>query len=152
MMGSNIKKTHPMVLIAATAMTVFSLIGSAVITGLIPVKHTYRPDLAQQLITDPNAAMVISSTLNQKMDNLRNGDQQQATSACRDCGIVVAIHSFENSVNSRYNKAEENMVEATYLIKVKMDNGRFHIVTQHSTPRCAVGDNVRLRSGRLVSA
>ena len=151
MMGSNIKKTHPMVLVAATAMTVFSLIGSAAITGLIPVKHTYRPDLAQQLITDPNAAMVISSTLNQRMDNLRN-DGQQATLACRDCGIVVAIHSFENNMNSRYHKAEENIAEATYLIKVKMDNGRFHIVTQHSTPRCAVGDNVKLRSGRLVSA
>lgn len=151
MMGSNIKKTHPMVLVAATAMTVFSLIGSAAITGLIPVKHTYRPDLAQQLITDPNAAMVISSTLNQRMDNLRNNDQQAAL-ACRDCGIVVAIHSFENNMNSRYNRAEKDIVESTYLIKVKMDNGRFHIVTQHSTPRCAVGDNVRLRSGRLVSA
>lgn len=140
-----------MVLVTATTMTVFSLIGSAAITGLIPVKHTYRPDLAQQLITDPSAAMVISSTLNKRMENLRN-DDRQTTPACWDCGIVIAIHSFENNMNSRYNRAEENTAGATYLIKVKMDSGRFHIVTQHSTPRCAVGDNVRLRSGRLISA
>ena len=84
MMGSNIKKTHPMVLVTATTMTVFSLIGSAAITGLIPVKHTYRPDLAQQLITDPSAAMVISSTLNKRMENLRNDDRQTTPPCNKD--------------------------------------------------------------------
>ena len=33
---NHLRKTHPMVLIAAIALTVFSLIGSAAITGLIP--------------------------------------------------------------------------------------------------------------------
>lgn len=33
---NHLRKTHPMVLIAAIALTIFSLIGSAAITGLIP--------------------------------------------------------------------------------------------------------------------
>ena len=33
---NNLRKTHPMVLIAAVALTMFSLLGSAAITGLIP--------------------------------------------------------------------------------------------------------------------
>lgn len=33
---NHLRKTHPMVLIAAIALTIFSLVGSAAITGLIP--------------------------------------------------------------------------------------------------------------------
>jgi len=32
-------RTHPIVLIAATGLTIFSILGSAAITGLLPVKH-----------------------------------------------------------------------------------------------------------------
>lgn len=148
-MGSNIKKTHPMVLVAATAMTIFSLVGSAAITGLIPVAHTYRPDLAQELITDPNAAMVISNTLNQGMENSRESEPVRST--CTDCGIIVSIRSFENNMADSY-KMNEKVAGATYLIKVKMGDGHFHTITQYSMPRYSVGDNVKLKSGRLVSA
>ena len=37
---NQLRKTHPMVLIAAIALTIFSLIGSAAITGLIPSAPT----------------------------------------------------------------------------------------------------------------
>lgn len=37
---NHLRKTHPMVLIAAIALTIFSLIGSAAITGLIPSAPT----------------------------------------------------------------------------------------------------------------
>jgi hypothetical protein len=33
---NHLRKTHPMVLIAAIALTIFSVVGSAAITGLIP--------------------------------------------------------------------------------------------------------------------
>lgn len=33
---NHLRKTHPMVLIAAIALTIFSLVGSAAISGLIP--------------------------------------------------------------------------------------------------------------------
>jgi|GEM_PF-6104896 len=34
------RKTHPMVLVAATGLTIFSILGSAAITGLIPHTHS----------------------------------------------------------------------------------------------------------------
>jgi len=148
-MQSNIKKTHPMVLVAATALTIFSLVGSAAITGLIPVAHTYRPDLAQELITDPNAAMVISNTLNQAKERSPR-ENGASLGTCADCGIVVSIRSFENKMKNY--QVSEKTSEATYLIKIKMGNGLLHTITQYSTPRYSVGDNVRLKSGRLVSA
>jgi len=46
---NHLRKTHPMVLIAAIALTIFSLVGSAAITGLIPsaphaeVQHRTMP-------------------------------------------------------------------------------------------------------------
>ncbi|MCB5191732.1 hypothetical protein LG198_13415 [Methylobacillus arboreus] len=149
-MASNIKKTHPMVLVAATALTVFSLVGSAAITGLIPVSHTYRPDLAQELITDPNAAMVISNTLNQEMDN-HVSDARQISISCNECGTIVSIRPLEERM-SAVHKVDQQATAATYIIKVKMGNGSFHTITQDSTPHHSVGDMVKLRSGRLVNA
>ena len=43
-MNASTRKTHPMVLIAATALTVFSILGSAMITGLIPSARSERVD------------------------------------------------------------------------------------------------------------
>ncbi|HSH72507.1 MAG TPA: hypothetical protein VK974_05550 [Methylophilaceae bacterium] len=39
------RKTHPMVLVAATGLTIFSILGSAAITGLIPTTHYERSDM-----------------------------------------------------------------------------------------------------------
>ena len=48
--------THPMLLIAAVALTLFSVLGSAVMTGLIPLEH-YRQALVQILTDDTEAAL-----------------------------------------------------------------------------------------------
>ena len=38
-------RTHPIVLIAATGLTIFSILGSAAITGLLPVNHQSQGEL-----------------------------------------------------------------------------------------------------------
>ena len=48
--------THPMLLIAAVALTLFSVLGSAVMTGLIPLEH-YKQALVQILTDDTGAAL-----------------------------------------------------------------------------------------------
>ncbi len=52
MQTNNLRKTHPMVLIAAVAITIFSLLGSAVITGLIPTAHSERQSAATEQSMD----------------------------------------------------------------------------------------------------
>lgn len=153
-MARNIKKTHPMVLVAATALTVFSLLGSAAITGLLPTVHTYRPDLAQELISDPNAAMVINSATQQRFNVT---PQAPAIKTCNECGTIVSIRALEDDIANVYeidrDRAQHapKLGHATYIIKVKMDNGSLHTVTQNKAPRLTVGDLVKLKSGHLVN-
>ncbi|SNR75597.1 hypothetical protein SAMN05192560_0903 [Methylobacillus rhizosphaerae] len=127
-----------MVLVAATVLTVFSVLGSAVVTSLTPARH----DLAQMPLTDPNAASVISNTLN---------SQGSTTIACTECGTIISINEIDDNTNDVSN-AERKLLSTTYIIKVKMRNGSLQTVTQYNTPRHAVGDAVRLQSGRLVNA
>lgn len=126
-----------MVLVAATVLTVFSVLGSAVVTSLNPARH----DLAQMPLTDPNAASVISNTLN----------PQGSTTGCTECGTIIAINEIEDNTNEVSN-VERKLLSTTYIIKVKMSNGSLQTVTQYSMPRHVVGDAVRLQSGRLVKA
>lgn len=153
-MASNIRKTHPMVLVAATALTVFSLLGSAAITGLLPTVHTYRPDLAQELISDPNAAMVINSAVKKRL-NLT--PQAHTINTCHDCGTIVSIRALADDIANVYKIDRDSMNRnptigsATYIIKVKMENGSLHTVTQNKAPRLTVGDLVKLKSGHLVN-
>lgn len=150
-MASNIKKTHPMVLVAATALTVFSLLGSAAITGLLPNVHTYRPDLAQELISDPNSAMVINSAVEK---NFKLAPQTHAIKTCNECGTIVSIRALEDDIANVYEidrDADHKVSNATYIIKVKMGNGSLQTVTQNKAPRLTVGDLVKLKSGHLVN-
>ncbi|MPS48110.1 hypothetical protein [Methylobacillus sp.] len=151
MMGSNTKKTHPMVLVAATAMTIFSLVGSAAMTGLLPVAHTYRPDLAQELITDPNAAMVISNILTQ---DTNEAGKNESTHTCLECGTIISIRSFTSHTNNSdaYHINDKTAEGATYIIKVRMSDGHLYTFTQYNMPHYSVGDSVKLKSGRLVNA
>ena len=141
-----------MVLVAATALTIFSLLGSAAITGLIPTAHSYRPDLAQELMTETNATMAVGETINNRMSSgtsnkeLSNPQQQKA---CKDCGTIISIRSFDSEIDQLYSAENANIA---YLIKVKMGNGNLNTVMQYSKPRYSVGDQVKLRSGKLVSA
>lgn len=49
------QKTHPMVLVAAVALTIFSLLGSAAITGLLPEIPTGKKEIV--LIPPPETGV-----------------------------------------------------------------------------------------------
>jgi len=67
------RKTHPMVLVAATGLTIFSILGSAAITGLIPTTHYEKGEVTADktmilTLPEPGALPLItpepSKTLN----------------------------------------------------------------------------------------
>lgn len=69
------KKTHPLVLVAATGLTIFSILGSAAITGLIPVQHNVRDDFTADktpILTVPALEATPTMQLNQTK-NSRSG-------------------------------------------------------------------------------
>ena len=59
-------RTHPIVLIAAAGLTVFSILGSAAITGLIPVNHAntneYGGILSEKAVILPLPSPEVSRT------------------------------------------------------------------------------------------
>ena len=93
--NNNIRKTHPMVLVAAVALTIFSLLGSAAITGLIPTAHSERDSnpVAEAPPGSPGHATGIDrfNTRTAQAD----APKHAAASSCSHCGRIVSIRAVE---------------------------------------------------------
>lgn len=169
------RKTHPMVLVAATALTIFSLLGSAAITGLIPTVPYAKQGLLQDMTDDKasnHAANFESKVPENKSDTQRqsannqtliNADNETLNQAqaenklCQDCGVIISIKSIDqvaSDLGGNFIAGDKDKVAAktAYLIKVRMENGGYRLVTQYSQPQHGIGDIVKLDSNQLVSA
>ncbi len=152
----NVRKTHPMVLIAAVAITVFSLLGSAVITGLIPGLHTEKQGAMEPSTIGSEAATAViqSAPINKSeskdpyITNYKSRIQPHPSkptsktdknAACGSCGKVVSISLAEQEGDG-------------FMIKVRMQNGSYRTITQYSEPHLRVGDHVNLISKELIMA
>jgi len=173
------RKTHPMVLVAATALTIFSLLGSAAITGLIPTVPYAKQGLLQDINENKpgNHTANFENNFDKKapinsteaktpsvsnqgligVDDSKTNQSLSDTKLCHDCGVIISIKSI-NQVNSdlagNLMSGEKDIVNAktAYLIKVRMENGGYRLVTQYSQPQHSIGDIVKLDSNELVSA
>lgn len=106
-----LRKTHPMVLIAAVALTIFSLLGSAAITGLIPSAYSEKQDTPQSLsdgsgATNNEQAKPGPGNTGNVPENGKskagahssqpNSAQDSAKAiACNNCGTIVSIRAVE---------------------------------------------------------
>jgi hypothetical protein len=164
-----------MVLIAATALTIFSLLGSAAITGLIPTVPYAKQGLLQDISENvPSRHSVnsekkapqssesskLSVANNQELlstDDLKKNHAQSETKLCQDCGVIISIKlieqasgTFSGNVINHVNDSASN--HTAYLIKVQMENGGYRLITQYSLPQHSIGDIVKLNSNQLVNA
>jgi outer membrane lipoprotein SlyB len=100
-----LRKTHPMVLIAAIALTIFSVLGSAAITGLIPSAHSEKTEMAQPSVTNGGESPTAPST-NRQIKNAHHNDSFKSqfgpsasnsnkAVACSNCGVIVSIRAVE---------------------------------------------------------
>lgn len=104
-----------MVLIAAVAVTIFSLLGSAAITGLIPSAHSERQDVATSLTDNTDLIQADRSVNIDRQDNktasgtARNMvgnksptpaqhsmDSIDKSPACTNCGTIVSIRTLQH--------------------------------------------------------
>ena len=137
---NNLRKTHQMVLIAAVALTMFSLLGSAAITGLIP-SVSGKEDL-QAMDEQGTADENTSTSANPTPSTKRNSAGSQVA-VCTSCGTIVAILAMEGQISNTSGDKEIRMAPA-YQIKLRMHNGTYQTITQHSRPQYLVGDVIRL--------
>lgn len=198
---SALRKTHPLVLVAAGALTIFSLLGSAAITGLIPSAHSEKQDDVVQSLTDRTDAAMANGQVTEKSAAIKSPEkdivkpEQKPTAnksiACLNCGKIVSIRAVEQEgeasglgavaggvaggvIGNQLGKGNGNTLmtvlgvgggayaghtiekkmktHTAYIIKVRMGNGSYRMITQYSQPQHSVGDLVKLRSGQLTSA
>lgn len=106
---SPMRKTHPMVLIAAVALTIFSLLGSAAITGLIPTGNAENESSPGKVTEAPEASPGHATGIDRFYTKARPADdnaQPQQTAAlgrqdqsragsCTSCGKILSIRTIE---------------------------------------------------------
>lgn len=151
MQMDNVRKTHPMVLVAAVAVTVFSLLGSAVITGLIPGALNEKQGAAA---FGEAAAAIQIAPINKgdSKDPYITGYKSRVqphqnqpnfktdkNATCDSCGKIVSISIAEQEGDG-------------FMIKVRMQNGSYRTITQYSEPHLRVGDRINLISKELIMA
>ncbi len=106
-MSTQTRKTHPMVLIAATAMTVFSILGSAMITGFIPNADSEKLSIARSSLnnidssdkakSDEQNPSLEKNEASGKISRVGQAENSQTEhvasdiSSCHDCGKIVSI-------------------------------------------------------------
>lgn len=137
---NNLRKTHPMVLIAAVALTMFSLLGSAAITGLLPNVADKEGLQAMEAETaNENALSPSENTVVPKRAPQKN------QVACLSCGTIVAILALEGQIANTSGNKELHMAPA-YQIKLRMYNGTYQTITQQTRPLYLIGDVIRLQT------
>lgn len=159
---NSLRKTHPIVLILAVTITVFSLLLSAAITGLIPnlafaspevVKHgaieqrgktvaagTLRFSTAGNSSHTGSTAIQIPAYKNQVQPLPQSNSQiDDADVVCASCGEIISINLPKHEAQG-------------YVIRLRMEDGTYRTVTQYSEPRFSVGDEVELNSRKFTLA
>lgn len=110
-MNNLLRKTHPMVLIAAVALTIFSLLGSAAITGLIPSAYSQKQDYVHDQTDNSNESIAKhpdtsnqSKSVPANTSNMQNNgeadisvhrQESEKAAACTNCGTILSIRAVE---------------------------------------------------------
>lgn len=171
------KRMSPLAAGAAVSVIVFSMVGVAAITGLLPVANSQKGGETPKAAAAPIERQVEPSA-------------RPAGQICSSCGTVQAIRTVEvkgeasglgavaggvtgaivgNQIgNGRGQTAmavlgaaggayagheiEKNVKKRySYRVTVRMDDGSYRTVSQASQPAVAVGSKVRVTDGVLVA-
>lgn len=168
------RRPHPVMLAAAIAVIVFSLLGVGAITGLIPSASSAKNDADM-------------STTNSSVGNPNHLKNNSA--GCAQCGIVEAIRAVQTKgsgsglgavaggvtgavVGNQMGRGNGNTVmtllgaaggafagnaieknvnsHTTYRTTVRMDDGSYRTVSSGHQPGVGIGDKVKIVDGNLV--
>lgn len=166
-------RLHPLLVIAAVAVTLFSLLGIAAITGFLPAALSGKSD--GNAVESPGAVPA----------------PRMAAAPCPNCGVVDAIRTVELRgdasgvgavtggvagavIGNQFgqgrgntaltilgaaggalagNEIEKNMKKRhAYRVTVRMDDGTYRTLSQSQPPSVAIGDKVRIVNGALARA
>lgn len=123
-------RNHPVVIAAAAAVVVFSVLGAA---ALDRSGHT-AASRSGVAATQPQAApagVKFESTI----------EPRAASTGCGDCGVIEAIRAVE---------ADGVKKPPDHRVTLKMDDGSVRTLSQPEAPARTVGERVRVVNGVLA--
>lgn len=165
---------YPLMLIAAIAVIIFSIAGTATIMG-------WLPDARSRAVEDREPAAPVT----------RAPARKALTAGCADCGIVESIRAVEvkgegsglgavaggvvggvlgNQIGRGNGRAAATVVGAgagayagheieknvnntvSYQVRVRMNDGTYRTVNQRAQPAWAVGQKVRVNERGIIAA
>lgn len=165
------KLLYPSMVIAAITVTVFSLLGIASMTGILPLAHSEAAATAsaaarpEALPSSAAAPVCHACGVVEAVDLVETKGQGSGVGAVAG-GVAGALigNSFGGG-NGRTaltllggaggayagNEIEKNVHKtASYRIRVRLENGGLRTLYQRNPPAVAAGDRVRIVDGGLV--
>ncbi|MDZ4097462.1 MAG: hypothetical protein U1E13_02055 [Methylophilaceae bacterium] len=100
-----------------------------------------------------NCGVVVAiESINMRSDEMVSTDNQELLSyleAHRQNARIIALDDLKENQS---NTMHQSHGDITYLIKVRMQDGTQHVITQDEPPQHEVGDKVRLTVGKMITA
>ncbi len=172
------KLLYPSMVIAAVAVTLFSLLGIATLTGALPFAHSQT-----------GTGYGIDEQASNQQDASDKVPAGHLAATCSNCGVVESVRAVEvkgqgsgigavaggltgallgngigqgngrtaatvlGAAGGAYagNEIEKNTKKHTsYQIRVRMQDGSIRTLHQHQAPGVGSGDRVKIENGALV--
>jgi len=164
--------THPVLIVAAVAVLLFSLLGAAAITGILPVatsKSTVADRQAgRAAAAHPRLAQAAGCPTCGAIESIRRVEVQGETSglgaaAGGVAGAIVGnqfgrgdgrtLMTIAGAAGGAYtgNTIEKQMKKhSAWQVTVRLDDGSLRTLTQAAQPPFAIGDRVRIVNGSTL--
>ena len=125
-------RNYPALIGAGVAVLLFSLVGAAAVSGVMPQDIAAHNPLASPLVESTASAVAAK-----KMD-------------CRTCGVIAAIRPLELRSDGASAGASSGAEKRhVYRITVQMDDGSERALSMNTAPLFGVGTRVRVRGTQI---
>jgi len=96
-MNTQTFRTHPIIIIAGIAVTIFALVGSAAIMGWLPKAHTEESDAAQaaKLAAQHPADKATHEKTHHVQVASAESTHNTSSAGCANCGVVQSVNLVE---------------------------------------------------------
>ena len=152
-MNNTTYKVNSLVIISVVSLIIFSLVGTASITGQMTAVNSDTNGSAarpKQTAIKPNITPIIAV----KRASAQNVEQ---TKPCANCAVVDSIVVNKVKGESGGMGAVPGSVadgqtatSLVYLVKIRMDDGTYRVVSQQDQPVFNVGEKVKIVNDKIV--
>ncbi len=145
-------KTSPSIIIVAVSAIILSLVGIVAITGQMTAVNSetsWPAARSKETGIKPN----ITPIFVEKRASTQNIEQAKP---CANCAMVDSIVKEVKGDGSGVGRVPGGVAEgqtaatSAYLVKVRMDDGTYHVVSQQNQPAFHVGEKVKIVNGTIV--